>query len=92
MFRTILAIVVIVAAILWLPLWVQLTLFIIAVVLIPYRLGLFIPAAFGDALYAPHGISLTELKYTFVTAALIIVYWLIVHKTRVKDIYAVETT
>lgn len=92
MLRTIFAITFITAALLWLPLWVQLALFIIAAVFIPYRLALFIPAAFGDALYAPHGISLTELKYTFVTMALIIVHWLIIHKTRVKDIYAVETT
>ncbi|MFZ4500302.1 MAG: hypothetical protein ACOYMZ_02250 [Minisyncoccia bacterium] len=90
MIRTTLAIAVILAAILWLPLWVQLVLFGLSVVVLPYRLLLFIPAAFADALYAPVGISIPGLKYTLVVAGLIILQWVIVNKTRVKDFYAVE--
>ncbi len=90
MIRTALAIAVIFAAILWLPLWVQLALFVLAVSMFPYRLALFIPAAVADALYAPVGISIPGLKYTLVVAALIIMHWVIVNKTRVKDFYAVE--
>ncbi|HEY0979991.1 MAG TPA: hypothetical protein VGE18_01125 [Candidatus Paceibacterota bacterium] len=90
MIRTILAIAGIFAAILWLPLWAQLALFAVGVIVLPHRLALFIPAAFADALYAPAGISIAGLKYTLVVAALIIVHWVIVHKTRVKDFYAVE--
>ncbi len=91
MIRTFLAIVGISAAILWLPLWVQLALLALGVIVLPYRLALFIPAVFADALYAPGGVSLVNMKYTLITAALILAHWVIVHKTRVKDIYAVET-
>ena len=90
MIRTTLAIAVIFWAILCLPLWAQLLLFGLGVVVLPYRLLLFIPAVVADALYAPVGISIPGLKYTLVVAALIIMHWVIVHKTRVKDFYAVE--
>ena len=90
MIRTTLAIVAMLAAILWLPLWVQLALFALGVLVLPHRLALFIPAAVADAVYAPAGVSIAGLKYTLVVAALVIVHWVIVHKTRVKDFYAVE--
>lgn len=87
MIRTTLAIAGIIASIVWLPLWIQLGLFSLGVVVLPYRLALFIPAALGDALYAPAGVNIAGLKYTLVVAALIIAHWVIVHKTRAKDLY-----
>ena len=90
MIRTAIAIVLLCAAIIWLPLWVQIGLLVVAVIVVPYQLALFIPAAFADALYAPGGISIAHLKYTILTAVLIILYWVIMNKTRIGEMYAVE--
>ena len=90
MIRTAIAIVLLLAAIVWLPFWVQVVLFVVAIVLVPYRLALFIPAAVADALYAPGGISLSHVKYTVLVAVGMIVYWALMTKTRVGEFYAVE--
>jgi len=90
MIRTAIAVVLLFGAIIWLPLWVQIGLLVIAVVVVPYQLVLFVPAAFADALYAPGGISITHLKYTLMTAVLMILYWAIMTKTRITEVYAME--
>ena len=78
------------AAIVWLPLWVQIVLIVAAVAVLPYRAAVFIPAAFADALYAPGTVSIMNLKYTLLTAVALLLYWTITTKTRVGELYAVE--
>jgi hypothetical protein len=92
MWKTILAVAVLVAATLWVPLWVQLALYGVAVVFTPYRLALFIPAAIADALYAPGTMwQLGSHWYVLFVGALLVVHWIVVHKTRIGQLaYGVE--
>jgi len=90
MIRTAIILVLLFGAILWLPWWVQFVLLLVAIVVTPYRLALFVPAAFADALYAPGGVSIAHVKYTLITAVLLILYWIIMTKTRIGEMYAME--
>lgn len=90
MIRTAIAVVVLLGAIVWLPLWLQLLLLLGAVIVVPYKLTLFVPAVFADALYAPGVVSVAHLKYTLITALLLVLYWILITKTRINEIYAVQ--
>ncbi len=87
MFRTILIVIGLIAAVLWLPLWVQLILLSVALFVTPYRLGLFVPAIISDVLYAPTS-SILHFKMTAIVACLLVVWWIIMHRTRLGERYA----
>lgn len=75
-------------AILWLPLWVQLGLFCLAVIWAPYRVLLLVPAVCADALYAPTTtFSLGHFKMTMIVGGLLIVRQYIITKTRIGATY-----
>lgn len=87
MIKTIIAVIVLIAAVLWMPLWVQLILFCVAVLLVQYRLALFMPAILADVLYAPQP-SIIYCKMTVLVAALVILWWFVMTKTRIGERYA----
>lgn len=88
MLKTVCAVIVVLMATIWLPIWIQILLYIIAVFVLPYQFLLLIPALYADALYAPHGgISLSMHLYTVGVAILLMVRWVLVHKTRIGILY-----
>lgn len=87
MIRTILIVIGLIVAVLWLPFWVQLILFCLAILITPYRLLLFVPAVFADVLYAPRP-SLVYCKMTILVAVLLIIWWIVMNKTRLGERYA----
>ena len=85
--RTLLAVLGLCAAVLFAPLWVQILLLMISVVIAPYRIALLIPAVLSDVLYRPQ--DEIALRYSFSTlfvVGVLVVYWLIITKTRVTTI------
>jgi hypothetical protein len=85
MIRTIIALLVLCAAILWLPLAVQMALFVVAIILVPYRLAILVPAVFSDALYGPAStLSIGQLKMTILVLVLLLVHWFIRTHTRIR--------
>lgn len=85
MIRTISILFVLLAAVLWLPVWVQIVLFACAVVVVVrYRFALLVPAIIADALYAPT-VSLLHLKLTVVVGVMIGLWYLLVTQTRLGE-------
>jgi hypothetical protein len=78
-------------AVLFLPLWVQLILFFIALWVIPIRLALFLPAILSDALYGTGALSPHAFMFTAVVAVLLVLRWLLITQTRFASmVYGVE--
>lgn len=85
MLRTTIAVIILCGVILWLPVWVQISLFAIAVILVPYRLVLLAPAVIADALYAPSSaFTVTHFKMTILVFGLLFIYWFITSYTRIQ--------
>jgi hypothetical protein len=92
MIRTIIGVIILIGAVLWLPIWIQLALFAVAVVLLQYRYAVLIPAIMGDALYAPtpHFFNLANHWLTLIVLAMLAVYWYALKKLRVQHAYGLE--
>jgi hypothetical protein len=91
MIRTVIGIILLIATVLWLPIWAQLTLFAAAVVVLPYRLYVLIPAVISDALYAPTTrLSLSAHWLTLIVLTMLGVHWYVIKKMRVQSIYGLE--
>lgn len=91
MIRTIVGIVLLIVAILWLPVWIQVALFAAAVIALPYRWYVLIPAILADALYAPTTqFSLASHWMTLIVLAMLGTYWFAQKKMRVQSIYGLE--
>jgi len=88
MVRTILILCVIVAAILWLPVWVQIALFAIAILAFPYRLVLFVPALIADARYTPDT-TFTHVHFTMtlIVGAMLALWVVVRRRTRIGYSY-----
>lgn len=83
MIQTILASVGLLAAVLWLPVWVQVVLFVLAVLVLPYRLLLLIPAIVADVVYAPStNFALEHFIMTGIVGGMLVIWYVIVHETR----------
>ncbi len=88
MIRTIIALILLIISILWLPLWVQIGLFVVAVLVVRYRTLLIVPAVFADALYAPTStLSVGHFKVTMVVAALLVIWYIVATQTRLGTQY-----
>lgn len=88
MIRTIVALIALIISILWLPLWVQFGLFVIAVLVVRYRILLLVPAVFADALYAPtSALSLGHFKMTMIIGALLVIWYIVATQTRLGTRY-----
>lgn len=91
MVKTLIAIIILCGAVLYLPLWVQLGLFAIAVIIVRYPVALLIPAVFADAWYAPvRSFSFMNNKTVFIVGAMIILYYLVMRMTRIRERYGLE--
>lgn len=92
MIRTCIGLVLIIAAVLWFPVAFQMGLFVIGILLLPYRLLLLIPAVFADTLYAPmHTLSLGHFQMTLVVGGLLLVWFIIMTQTRFGTHYVSKT-
>ncbi len=91
MIRTLILIALLLSAVLYLPLWIQLVLFVAAVLIGPYRFFMLVPAIVSDALYAPSmHFSLTGHWMTLIVLALLVLHWFIMKKLRIPTMYGVE--
>jgi len=92
MIRTVVTVCLLVFGVLYLPVGVQVALFVVALFTIPHRLALFFPAILSDVLYAPvGGVSFNFVMMTLLVAVLLLIHWLIFTQTRVPQIiYGVE--
>lgn len=83
MIRTLLGVGALIATVLWLPLWFQLMLFVVGILVLPYRLLLLIPAVVADVVYAPeYTLGIAHLKMTLIVALLLLVQYVVVTHTR----------
>ena len=91
MIRTILAIVILVLATLFLPFWVQAIFYLVAVLFITHRLWLLLPALFADVWYSPvRSFHLENNKTVLLVLAMLILYFIIIRNTRVTQAYGLE--
>ena len=91
MIRTILWVVFLIVAVLYVPLWVQLVLFVAAIIIGPYRFFMIIPAIISDALYAPGAyLNITHHWMTLLVLALLGIHYFITKKLRIRTAYGLE--
>ena len=87
MVRTLIAVLVLIGAVLWTPIWFQIALFVFAIVLIPYTLALLFPAIVSDVLYAPtDSLKLGNLTMTLIVVAMVVVWTIIMQQTRISHV------
>lgn len=91
MIRTIIIVLLLICAVLWLPVWLQVVLFAAAILIGPYRFFMVIPAIVSDALYAPTvHFSLAYHWMTLLVFVLLGLHWFIMKKLRIPTMYGVE--
>jgi hypothetical protein len=91
MIRTIVGVTLLIVAVLLLPAWIQVVLFVAAIIVLPYRSFVLIPAIISDALYAPTShISPSTHWLTLLVAALLAIHWYTMKKMRVQHLYGLE--
>ncbi|MEO5645987.1 MAG: hypothetical protein ABIO57_02870 [Candidatus Paceibacterota bacterium] len=91
MIRTILWIVFLILAVLYVPLWLQLALFVAAIIIGPYRFFMVLPAIISDALYAPGSfLSISHHWMTILILALLGIHYVVMKKLRIRTVYGLE--
>lgn len=91
MIRILAAIGLLIVAVVWLPVWVQVVLFVTAVILVQYRFFLVIPAIISDALYTSHSAWNIRSHYmTLLVLALLALHYFIMKKMRIRTLYGLE--
>jgi hypothetical protein len=91
MLRTLLFLVFIVVATVFLPFWLQAVFYILALFFIPNKIFLLLPAMIADAWYSPvRTFSFENNKTTLFVIALLFFYFLIVNNTRISQKYGLE--
>ncbi|MDB5254850.1 MAG: hypothetical protein JWL92_226 [Candidatus Nomurabacteria bacterium] len=91
MIRTLIGIILLIVAILWLPLWVQLVLFAIFILIDANRSFAVIPAVISDALYAPGSVWNVHSHWmTLLVLAALLLYYIVIKKLRVRSTYGLE--
>ncbi len=87
MVRSLIAMLALIAAVLWTPLWFQCVLVALAVVFLPKKALFLIPAIISDVLYAPTGaLRLGNLKLTLIAGAMIIIWLIFIRQTRIAHV------
>lgn len=88
MVRTSIAILILIAAVLWAPLWLQGLLLLLAMFSVRHRVFLLIPAIFADALYAPtRGVGISMFQVTVLVLVVLLIHFLVTTQTRVAELY-----
>lgn len=91
MVRIIFAVIVIFGATFFLPFWMQIIFYVVAIFLVRYHALLLIPALFADAWYAPtRELTPSNNKTILVVIGLILIYLFIMRTTRIKERYDLE--
>ncbi|MBP6857599.1 MAG: hypothetical protein KBC11_00160 [Candidatus Pacebacteria bacterium] len=91
MIRTIFYLVILFGATLFLPFWIQITLYLIGFFIIKHKVSMLAPALFADIWYAPSDtISLGNYKTFLIILGFLIIYFLISKTTRVREKYDFE--
>lgn len=87
MIRSILAVILLVGAVLWAPLWFQCVLFVVCIAFLPKKVLFLIPAIISDALYAPtSGVSIATFKMTMIVIAMLLVWLALMQQTRISHV------
>ncbi len=87
MLRSIVVAGVLCAAVLWAPVWVQVVLFVCAIIFFAYRLLFVIPAIWADILYAPtHSFAVSHAVYTICVLTAVVVWLILINQTRISDV------
>jgi hypothetical protein len=91
MIRTLIGILLLIAAIFWFPLWIQLVLFAVFIITDRTPFLAIIPAVMSDALYAPGSpFSATHHWMTLIVLVALALHYVIIRKLRVRSLYGVE--
>ena len=91
MYKSVVAIIILVLATLFLPFWIQIILYPLAIIFIRHRAWLLLPALFADAWYAPvRAFSWHDNLTTVLVLSMLAVYFLIITNTRVTQRYGLE--
>ena len=91
MIRSFIAILALFVATLFLPFWVQIAFYLLAILLFRYKFLFLIPAILADAWYAPsHNLSLQNNKTFLLVAGMLVVYFFIIKNTRTTQKYGLE--
>lgn len=86
MIRTIVAVILIFLATFLLPFWVQLILYVVAIIFVENRVLLLLPALFADAWYSPsRSFDPMNNKTVLLVAVMIIIYLVIIRRTRIAQ-------
>lgn len=86
--KTVLFVLFLIAAVLWLPIYVQVICFILAIILIKYNTFILFPAILADSIYAPTtNFSFFNFKLTLLVGFLILIHWFFITKTRIGSFY-----
>lgn len=89
--KTILSLCILCLLVLFAPLWIQLVGFLLACIFMHFRLLLLIPALVGDIVYAPTtAFSLSHYILTLSVIGMLLVWWIVVTRTRVKVLYETQ--
>ena len=92
MIRTAIVVLVLIGAVCFLPLWVQVLLCIVGLLAVRYYSALIIPAIVSDVLYAPTAhLTFSQMKLTILTSVVVALYWFVLHKTRIGEQYGWKT-
>jgi hypothetical protein len=91
MVRSVALILILLLAVFWLPSWLQLALFVAAILIGPYRFFMVLPAIVSDALYAPGSYwHLSSHWMTLLVLALLGIHYFIMKKLRIRAVYGLE--
>lgn len=87
MIRSLIAVVVLLGAVLWTPVWFQCVLFVFCIAFLPKKVLFLIPAIVADALYAPAtGLTLVNIKTTMIVTAMILIWLALMQQTRISHV------
>lgn len=93
MIRTAIAVIVLILATFFLPFWVQVVFYVLAIFFVRYHIVLILPALFSDSWYAPaRDFTFHNNKTFLVVVSLLLVYFLIIKTTRIKERYGLSKT
>ena len=91
MVRTILAVITLFCAALFLPFWLQVALYVVAIIFVRHRAFLLLPALLSDTWYAPvRSFTVSNNKTFLLVSVMILVYLLIIRTTRISERYGLE--
>ncbi len=91
MVRTIIALLILIVATFFAPIWLQGLLYVACLFIVRYRLVLIIPAIIADAWYAPeHHLTVSDNKMLLLVLGMVALFTVVVRTTRISQRYGLE--